>query len=214
MGEHAMATATTKPVQVFGPDSAGIRMTPREFDRADFVEGWRYELIDGVLVVSPTPLEQERDPNEELGYMLRDYQHRHPQGSHLDKTLSEHTVDTGETRRRADRVIWAGLGRRPRRTETPTIVGEFLSAGKRNRRRDLEEKRHEYMTLCVSEYWIMDRFRREMTVYSKHGKRVRKQVIGEKQIYTTPLLPGFELPFARLLALADEWSEEASLEMP
>jgi hypothetical protein len=30
-------------------------------------------------------------------------------------------------------------------------------------------------------------------------------VIPEKQVYGTPLLPGFELPLARLLAVADRW---------
>ena len=42
-------------------------LTPAEFDRARFQEGWRYELINGVLVVSPTPSRKERHPNEELG---------------------------------------------------------------------------------------------------------------------------------------------------
>ena len=205
-----MATAVLKRTSVLRPDSAGIQMSPREFDRAEFVEGWRYELIDGVLVVMPPPLEAERDPNEELGHWLRTYQESNPQGSPLDKTLPEQTVQTRRNRRRADRVIWAGLGRLPRRNETPTIVAEFVSEGRREQTRDYEEKRDEYMEVDVQEYWIIDRFERIMTVYSRQGKRVRKRVIRENEIYTTPLLPGFELPLARLLALADQWSEEKS----
>ncbi|HMC66770.1 MAG TPA: Uma2 family endonuclease [Gemmataceae bacterium] len=205
-----MATAVLKRTSVLRPDSAGIRMSPREFDRAEFVEGWRYELIDEVLVVMPPPLEAERDPNEELGHWLRTYQESNPQGSPLDKTLPEQTVQTRRNRRRADRVIWAGLGRLPRRNETPTIVAEFVSEGRREQTRDYEEKRDEYMEVDVQEYWIIDRFERIMTVYSRQGKRVRKRVIRENEIYTTPLLPGFELPLARLLALADQWSEEKS----
>src|SRR5436309_812691 len=99
-----MATVTAKRLREFGPDSAGTLMAPREFDRADFVEAWRYELIRGVLVVSPIPLENERDANGELGYMLRVYRDNHPQGSSLNATLSEHTVRTGQNRRRADGV--------------------------------------------------------------------------------------------------------------
>ena len=38
-----------------GPRSAGVLLTTEEFDRARFVEGWRYELINEVLVVSPIP---------------------------------------------------------------------------------------------------------------------------------------------------------------
>lgn len=210
-----MATAELTPVRAarsrvreFGLASAGIRMTLREFDRAEFVEGWRYELINGVLVVSPIPLESERDPNEELGYLLRVYRDSHPQASVLNGTLSEQMVKTRRNRRRADRVIWAGLGRHPRRSETPTVVAEFVSEGKRDRKRDYEEKRDEYREIGVQEYWIIDRFYRTMTVYVRRGKRWQKRVVKETETYTTDLLPGFELPLARLFALADKWAED------
>src|SRR5262245_1065343 len=140
-----MATVSAKRRREFGPESAGTLMTPREFDRADFVEGWRYELINGVLVVSPPPLESERDPNEERGHWLRTYRDSHPKGWCLDATLPEQTVNTQANRRRADRVIWAGLGRQPRPKDAPTVVVEFVSEGKRDRKRDYEEKRDEYM---------------------------------------------------------------------
>src|SRR5262249_16982831 len=124
-----MATVIEKRVSLLGPYSAGLRLTPREFDRAEFVEGWCYELINGVLIVSPIPLESERDPNGELEYLLRSYRDTHPQGSSLDKTLFEQTVKAKKNRRRADRVIWAGLGRLPRKKDMPTIVVEFVSEG-------------------------------------------------------------------------------------
>jgi Uma2 family endonuclease len=79
-----MATVAAMPINIrepLGPDSAGTHLSPREFDRADFAEGWRYELIDGVLIVSPIPSEQESSPNDELGQLLRMYRDLHPQGS-------------------------------------------------------------------------------------------------------------------------------------
>lgn len=190
------------------PDSAGIRLTPREFDGADFEEGWRYELINGVLVVSPTPLELERDPNEELGHWLRLYQQTHPKGKCLDKTLPEHTVRTGKNRRRADRVIWIGLGRPPTKKDAPSVVGEFVSAGRRDRYRDYVEKRDEYLAIGVDEYWVFDRFQRTMTVFARRGARISKRVFAETETYTTPLLPGFELPLRKLFALVDDWQPE------
>jgi Uma2 family endonuclease len=207
-----MATVTEKRVRVFGPGAAGTLMTPREFDRADFEEGWRYELIHGVLIVSPTPLENERDPNEELGYLLRAYRYHHPQGKALDATLHEQTVRTARHRRGADRVIWAGLGRLPRRNERPTVIVEFVSEDRRDRLRDYEEKRDEYQTLRVQEYWLIDRFQRTLTVFALHGRRYRRRVLREHQTYTTDLLPGFELPLARLFALADRWTGEETPE--
>jgi Uma2 family endonuclease len=204
-----MATAILKkPARIYGPDSAGIMMTPREFDRAECVEGYRYELINGVLVVSSTPSLNERDPNQALGRWLLNYQEEHSQGSSLDFTIHEHIVNTGRNRRRADRVIWAGLGRLPRRNETPTIVAEFVSEGKRNIERDYETKRDEYMAIGVQQYWIFDRFEHTMTVYQARGRRPRKRVLRGNQIYTTDLLPGTELPLAALFALADRWPSE------
>ena len=203
-----MATvAVRKKQRLFGPASAGTLMTPREFDQADFVEGYRYELVRGVLIVSPSPLENERDPNEQLGHLLRTYLETHAEGEALNATLPEQTVRTKANRRRADRVIWAGLGRLPRRRDKPSIVVEFVSAGKKDRTRDYEEKRDEYLEMGVKEYWIFDRFQRTLTVYAARGGKVKKQVIREKQIYTTDLLPGFELPLAKLFAFADRWPE-------
>jgi Uma2 family endonuclease len=124
--------------------------------------------------------------------------------------MPERTVQTRSSRRRADRVIWAGLGRTPRKNETLTIIVEFVSGRKRDRERDYEAKRREYAEIKVKEYWIFDRFARTMTVYFLAGGKVRKRVFRENQVYRTELLPGFELPLARLFALADRWpaSEE------
>jgi Uma2 family endonuclease len=193
--------------RTFGPGSSGILMTPREFDQAEFDEGWRYELVNGVLIVSPIPSDNENDPNEELGYWLRMYRDKHPQGSALDHTANEREIKTGRNRLRADRVIWAGLGRLPRRNETPTIIAEFVSYGKRNRERDYKTKRKEYRAIRVKEYWIIDRFERTLTVFSTVAGKPPKRVIRETQTYKTDLLPGFELVLARLLALADRWPE-------
>src|ERR1700730_5695747 len=89
----------------------------------------------------------------------------------------------------------------------PTIIAEFVSYGKRNRERDYETKRKEYRAIRVKEYWVIDRFERTLTVFSTVPGKAPKRVIRENQIYKTDLLPGFELPLARLLALADRWPE-------
>ncbi|HEU5115088.1 MAG TPA: Uma2 family endonuclease, partial [Isosphaeraceae bacterium] len=159
---------TQVPAYRVGLGSAGTPMTVEEFDtleEEDCDELYRYELINGVLVVAPIPSEMEGDPNEELGRLLRNYGEDHPEGSALNATLAERYILTNN-RRRADRVIWAGLGRMPKpRQDMPTIAVEFVSPGKRNWLRDYVEKRQEYLEAGVREYWVIDRFQKIMTVY-------------------------------------------------
>ncbi|MBI3822858.1 MAG: Uma2 family endonuclease [Planctomycetes bacterium] len=203
------------PKYKFGIESAGILMTPQEFDDSDYEDfdpAWSYELINGVLVVSPIPLVEETDPNEELGRWLRNYQADHSDGKALDKTLPEQYIRTGRNRRKADRLIWAGLGRLPRKGEAPTIAVEFVSSRKRDRERDYETKREEYRKVKIQEYWIIDRFERIMTVHILENGEYRKKVVTAKQIYKTKLLPGFEVPIARLFELADAWFGRAEEE--
>lgn len=186
---------------------AGITMTPAEFDAIrDYDDRFRYELIRGVLVVSPIASEQEADPNGELEYELRHYQRTHPEGRALDKTLAERYIQLESSRRRADRVIWAGLGRVPNPDiDIPTIAVEFVSKSKRDWTRDYVEKKAEYLALGIREYWIIDRFARTMTVYRNPPGEPAEQILDASAVYRTPLLPGFELTPARLFAVADSW---------
>src|SRR4051794_32566026 len=83
-----MSASELRTTRKIGPASAGLLMTPDEFDAiTDYDDRYRYELIRGVLVVNPIPSEAEGDPNEELGHLLRLYRDQHPEGSSLDKTL-------------------------------------------------------------------------------------------------------------------------------
>jgi Uma2 family endonuclease len=184
-------------------------MTPEEFDRAaDFDELNSYELVHGVLIVSPPPGESERDPNGELEYLLRSYKVTHPEGRTVDKTLSEQYIPVPNGRRRADLVVWVGLGHVPDpRSDVPSIAIEFVSERLRDRVRDYEEKRVDYAAAGVQEYWIIDRFRRIMTVFRKPPTAEEHIVLKEDEVYRTPLLPGFELPLARMMTLADDWSK-------
>jgi Uma2 family endonuclease len=193
-----------------GPRSAGLLLTPAEFDRARFREGWRYELINGVLIVSPTPSRRERTPNDYLGHLLWSYREQHTQGSSLDMTAPEEELETrlGQDRRRMDRAIWAGLGRDPEEGEVPTIAVEFVSSGKVNQERDYVIKRAEFREIGVRQYWVIDRFKRTLTCYDFGGETDQEQVFKEGQTFETPLLPGFVLDLKRLLSFADRWAKK------
>ena len=194
----------------FGPRSSGILMTPEEFDAipSEACErGYRYELINGVFIVSPAVSIEEGDPNDDLGHLLRLYQETHPEGSALDATVPERDISARNQRRRCDRAIWVGLGRLPdTKTEIPAIVVEFVSGDKRDAVRDYEQKRDEYRAAGVKEYWIIDRFQRIMTVHKPGRGGLKTEVVSESETYTTKLLPGFALPLARLLERANRWT--------
>ena len=205
-----MQTAEIKTKVRLRRASNGMLLTPEEFDAVtDYDERYDYELIHGVVIVNPIPLIAERDPNEELGRWLRNYREDHPEGKCLDKTTMERTIRLGNDRRRVDRAIWIGLGRIPKPTDPPTVAVEFVSKRKRDRQRDYVTKRDEYMAAKVKEYWVFDRYDRCLVVFTRQGGKIKQLVIRENQVYKTPLLPGFELPVAKLLALADEWKPEA-----
>ncbi len=207
-----MTTLLQKEEVMLGLESAGLFMTPEEFDSILlFDENYRYELLHGVVVVTPIPLREETSPNELLGYLLNRYKEDHPQGKILDETLPQQYVTTSGGRRIADRLIWTGLGHYPRAQDLPTIVVEFVSARPRDRQRDYVDKRQEYSEAAIPEYWIIDRFERTMTVIITNPDRVQQtKVVKEDDAYETVLLPGFQLPLARLLAAADRCAEAQS----
>lgn len=203
-----MTTTTVGIPSRIGPRCNGMSMTREEFqEHDDWVPGYRYELVHGVLIVNPPPDIGERNPNDVLGHLIRVYWETHPNGKVIDETSPEHTLATSAGFRRADRVIWAGLGRLPDpATDVPTIVIEFVSKRSRDRQRDYIEKRDEYRAAGVKEYWVIDRFRRCMTVCTASGERV----IDADGVYSTPLLPGFELSVPRILAVADQYAPQRS----
>lgn len=190
-----------------GFESNGMHMTSEEFDALDdWDENYRYELVNGVLIVVPPAGAGERSPNDELGFLLRTYRDTEAGKLVIDETMFEQTIVCGGNRRRADRAVWTGLGRAPDpMRDTPTIVIEFVSRSRRDRRRDYEVKRVEYLDAGVSEYWVIDRYSRTMTVFRPDDERT---VITEQDVYSTDLLPGFELPLGRLLSKADPYRDE------
>ena len=169
-----------------GPDSNGMILIPEEFDLVtDYDDLYTYELIKGVVIVNPIPSEAESSANDLLGHLLLTYQESHPQGQSLDETLPERHLKTRDSRRRADRFIWTGLGRRPDPdTDVPAIVVEFVSRRRRDRQRDYSEKRVEYLASGVSEYWVIDRFQKIMTVFRREATQLVVQ--GERDVSDGP----------------------------
>jgi Uma2 family endonuclease len=81
----------------------------------------------------------------------------------------------------------------------PELVIEIGSPG--TRRRDETIKRRLYERMGVSEYWVVDPELDVVRVY-RHGTsgfvRVVELAAEVEDILTTPLLPGLDLPLARI----------------
>lgn len=182
----------------------GRQMSAAEFDTlSGLPAGYRYELINGVLIVSPFPGIGERDANDFLGYLLRTYQLNSPLGKALTLTAPEQDLRFGSTRRRCDRAIWCGGTNRPDPVhDLPRIVIEIVSQRQRDRQRDYEIKRDEYLRAGIREYWMIDRFDRKLSV----SAAAQTRTYNSNDSYQTELLPGFELNLADLFKLTDRWT--------
>lgn len=202
--EFSPSTATS-----LGFDSAGTRMTSAEFDAIDYWdEPYRYELIRGVFIVSPYPSPPHGGINGYLGNLLFLYKHDQPDAP-IDGTLTDlHIATTDDTRRYPDRVIWTGLSRDPKpNRDIPSIVVEVVSPGRRAWLRDYVDKRDEFLAVGVKEYWVIDRFARNMSVFIATESGFSESLIEESDSYQTELLPGFTLVLEDLLAEGDRWED-------
>lgn len=198
-----MSIAELSTILRVNPEDNGLRMTPEEFDAIeDWDREYVFELVQGVLIVSPAPGPGERKPNDVLGQWLLNYQESHSEGSCIDDTLPEQYIAVENGRRRADRAIWVGLGRDPDvDRDIPQIAIEFVSERRRDRHRDYVIKRDEYRTAGVVEYWVIDRFDRTLTVFAEKTQ----EKYDETQTVKSPLLPGFELSVTQLMASLDRY---------
>ena len=96
-----------------------------------------------------------------------------------------------------DRTMW--------RTWIPELVIEVVS--ERSTDRDYVEKRQEYYTLGIKEYWIVDA-KRQQVVTLRRGKQDWIETrLGPDGTCTTKLLPGFKLACQAIFEAAAEAGE-------
>jgi Uma2 family endonuclease len=190
----------SKPTLYLGKADHGIPLSHREFAEADYHEPWRYERVNGRLVVMPPAGHDRSVTGKPIRNQLGAYEIAHPEV--VDHVISEAWIFIDED---TDRIADIGVYLRgPRSGEripdrVPELVVEVLSQGSEAHRRDYEEKKTEYRRVGVKEYVIVDRFAHRLTVFRLAGKRYRQTELSPDDTYTTPLLPGFQIPLAGLL---------------
>jgi Uma2 family endonuclease len=180
--------------------TAGLKLT---YD--DFVlfpdDGKRHELIDGEHYVTPSPNMRHQQISMNVTLMIGGWLEAHPQGrlfyAPLDVVFSNFDVVEPD-------ILYVSNERahvltKPNVQGAPDLVIEIGSPG--TRQRDETIKRRLYERSDVLEYWIVDPDIEVARVYRRNGDRFARAVELSREaseVLTTSLLPGLELPLARI----------------
>jgi Uma2 family endonuclease len=197
-----MATVTK-----LGPADHGRPMGYEEFLSGDYEPGYKYELIDGRLYVSPEANMPENFIEVWILGKLMAYEQEHPGVINYVTTKARVFVPDrpeGITAPEPDLAAYQNYPRRRGQRAardwqqvSPVLVAEILLAG--DPVKDLERNVELYLQVSsIREYWVFDGREDEewpsLRVYRRRGQRWQAPIdISAGETYTTRLLPGFEL---------------------
>lgn len=163
-------------------------------------DGKRREILDGELIVSPSPFLVHQVIVHRLLAVFDRYLERHPIGemflSPLDVIFSDHDVLEPDlifvlNEHRAILQDWL--------RGVPDLVIEVLSPGSISI--DRGPKLKAYARFGVPEYWIVDPDARAIEIYRQSaGGYELAETCHEGDSVTSPLLPEFVLPVAPVFA--------------
>jgi Uma2 family endonuclease len=185
------------------------RWTRAEVDRlVDARPGYtpRYELVDGELLVTPTPSHRHQRIILRLVELLWPYVAEHKLGE-IFLGPAELPLVTGE-RYEPDLFLVPLLdGRRPPTPlgiTTPVLIAETLSPG--SSRHDRITKRHAFQRNRVAEYWIIDGDAQVFEVW--HPDDERPAIVDERLVWSPAVAPvPFELDVPAFFASVADGSD-------
>jgi Uma2 family endonuclease len=191
-----------------GPGDDGQPMSLLDFEHAEGQDGYLYELGRGTVVVTDVPKRRHLNQVLALKRQLFAYDAAHPGRIHTIATGSECKIllDDLQSERHPDLAVYLTPppdedDREIWNTWIPEIVVEVVSPSSRHR--DHVEKREEYLSFGVREYWIVDADRGEIRILRRSRGRWAERIVSPARPYRTGLLPGFELDGARVLDAAE-----------
>jgi Uma2 family endonuclease len=172
----------------------------------DFVlfpdDGKRHELIDGEHYVTPCPNTKHQRIVGAIYLVVASWLEAHGIGeiffAPFDVVFSNFDVVEPDLLYMSNERAAAVLTSKNVRG-VPELVVEIGSLG--TRRRDETIKRRLYEQFGVSEYWIVDPEIDAVRVYRREGEHFARPTELSREagdVLTTPLLPGLELPLARI----------------
>src|SRR5262245_42078268 len=205
-----MLTATRRKLKI-GPNDHGRKMSLKAFEFAETVEGYHYELSRGYITVSEVANYIHALVDAAICGPYVAYQTAHPCRIHLILSSLECKllIPEWESERHPDLAAYFTKPNGPKdrtvwRNWIPEFVIEVVS--ERSADRDYIEKRDEYWTLGVKEYWIVDAKRQQVVLLTRGKNDWIEKRLGSAGVCTTKLLPGFKLP-CRVIADAAPQAE-------
>jgi len=180
-----------------------LKMTADEYLAMPY-DGKLYQLIEGELVMSPSPNFWHQEFLVRLVVALRNFTETKKSGliimSPLDVRLDQANVYQPDfafiSNARKSIIQNSGI------VGAPDLCAEVLSTS--NRQYDLTVKRAIYARSGVLEYWIVDPDAKTVSVYRLQDDATQPfAVFTEAVTLVSPLLPGFELSVGALFARGD-----------
>jgi Uma2 family endonuclease len=193
--------ATDQTTLRLGRADDGRLVSAEEFAEAEYDEPWKYERVDGRLVVMSPDSGAHDDCSEPFHDHLSMYKLTHP--DIVEKVVSEAWVKINGL---IDRIGDIGVFLRPtdgstppsRPERLPELMVEVVSETAKDRRRDYVEKKAEYYNVGVREYVIIDRFDRKVTVLTHEAGGYAERTLTASEVYETPFLPGLRIPLTEV----------------
>ena len=185
--------------KTIGPRHHGRKMALKAFEFAPVEEGYVVELARGYLDVSEVANYFHGMQIVVINSVLWAYYSSNPGAIHaiLGTMECKLLIPDWESERHPDIAVYlaAPKGKKDRtmwRTWIPELVIEVVSESSSDR--DYTEKRDEYWTLGVKEYWIVDAEREQVLVLRRGRSQWSEKTLGPTDACATKLLPGFKLP--------------------
>ncbi len=184
----------------------GRELTLEEFLDAEYEQGYKYEIIEGRLDVSPEADSPHQYIRDWLFLVLHAYSVLHPEA--LNRVAGGGRVFVPHTRRRTtapepDLLAFRGFPLDRHFSEvswrdvSPVLVVEVISPGSADK--DLVRNRRLYLRVpSILEYWMIDTRASlrhpSLIALRRDGRRWAEPInVPFGGSYTTPLLPGFAL---------------------
>jgi Uma2 family endonuclease len=183
------------------PASRGVKLTYQDYLLFPD-DGKRHELIDGEHVVTAAPNRKHQAISVNLAGMIWGFLQAHPIGrvfaAPFDVIFSDFDVVEPDLLY-LSRERMAEIETSPGVKGAPNLVVEILSEA--TRKRDETIKRRLYDRFGVTEYWVVDPELDTIRVYRRAGEQYERNAdltVKNGDHLTSPLLPGLELPLAKI----------------